>query len=70
MGVPGIVVGAFARDLHLHYGAGIPIQRGTEDIDFAFTVNSWSTVGQNSKRYDRGLLSPKVFEPSKQSSID
>lgn len=42
VGVPGIVVGAFARDLHLHYGAGIPIQRGTEDIDFAFTVNSWT----------------------------
>jgi predicted nucleotidyltransferase len=30
------------RDLHLHYGAGIPIQRGTEDIDFAFMVSSWS----------------------------
>lgn len=42
MGVPSIVVGAFARDLHLHYGAGIPIQRGTEDIDFAFTVQSWA----------------------------
>ncbi len=42
MGVPGFVVGAFARNLHLHYGAGLPIQRGTEDIDFAFTVNSWT----------------------------
>lgn len=39
--VPGIVVGAFARDLHLHYGAGVPIQRGTQDIDFAFAVRSW-----------------------------
>jgi predicted nucleotidyltransferase len=37
----GIVVGAFVRDLHLHYGAGIPIQRGTEDIDFAFAVRTW-----------------------------
>jgi predicted nucleotidyltransferase len=41
VGAPGIVVGAFARDLHLHYGAGIPVQRGTEDIDFAFAVGSW-----------------------------
>lgn len=42
LGVPGIVVGAFARDLHLHYGAGIPIQRSTEDMDLAFTLNSWT----------------------------
>lgn len=28
LGMPGIIVGAFVRDLHLHYGAGIPIQRG------------------------------------------
>lgn len=42
MDVPGIVVGAFARDLHLHYRAGIPIQRGTEDMDFAFALDSWT----------------------------
>lgn len=41
VGAPGIVVGAFARDLHLHYGAGVAVQRGTEDIDFAFAVRSW-----------------------------
>ena len=41
MGISGIVVGAFARDLHLHYEAGIPAQRATEDIDFAFAVRSW-----------------------------
>ncbi len=39
--VPAIVVGAFARDLHLHYGARVPIQRATQDIDFAFAVRSW-----------------------------
>jgi len=39
--VPAIVVGAFARDLHLHYGAQVPIQRFTQDIDFAFAVRSW-----------------------------
>lgn len=41
LGIQGIVVGAFARDLHLHYGAGIPIQRATEDVDFAFVVHEW-----------------------------
>ena len=40
--IRGIVVGAFARDLHLHYGAGIPVQRGTEDVDFAFVIDSWN----------------------------
>jgi predicted nucleotidyltransferase len=39
--IAGIVVGAFARDLHLNYGAGVPVQRGTEDIDFAFLVHTW-----------------------------
>jgi predicted nucleotidyltransferase len=42
LGIRGIVVGAFARDLHLHYGAGIPIQRATRDVDFAFMVASWA----------------------------
>lgn len=41
LNVPGIIVGAFARDLHLHYGAGIPVERATEDVDFAFMVDSW-----------------------------
>lgn len=40
--ISGVVVGAFARDLHLHYGAGIPVQRGTEDIDFAFAIAGWN----------------------------
>jgi predicted nucleotidyltransferase len=40
--IRGVVVGAFARDLHLHYGAGIPIQRATEDVDFALMVRDWA----------------------------
>jgi predicted nucleotidyltransferase len=43
LGVSTIVVGAFARDLHLVYGHGIDTQRGTEDLDFAFAVDGWST---------------------------
>lgn len=50
MGIPGIVVGAFARDLHLHYGAGIPVQRGTQDIDFAFAVRRWDEFDALRKR--------------------
>lgn len=42
LGIQGVVVGAFARDLHLHYGAGIKIQRATEDVDFAVMVRDWS----------------------------
>lgn len=39
--IAGLVVGAFARDLHLHYGAGLRVDRGTEDIDFALLVQDW-----------------------------
>lgn len=39
--LPYIVVGATARDLVLHYGYGMPIQRATRDIDFAVEVASW-----------------------------
>ena len=31
LGIVPLVAGAFARDLHLHYGSGIHIQRKTED---------------------------------------
>ncbi len=42
LGVATMIVGAFARDLHLVYGHGIDTQRGTEDLDFAFAVNDWT----------------------------
>ena len=38
MGVAPLIVGAFARDLHLQYQHGIAMQRQTEDIDFALAV--------------------------------
>lgn len=50
MGISAIVVGAFARDLHLHYGAGIPVQRSTEDVDFAFALRGWDEFDALSKR--------------------
>ena len=37
-----IITGAFARDLHLHYAWGVPVQRQTGDVDFALAVNDWT----------------------------
>lgn len=39
--IPHLVVGAFARDLVLHYYYGLTIQRATSDMDFAFWLHSW-----------------------------
>lgn len=36
-----LLVGAMARDLLLHYGHGVPIDRKTGDFDFAFAVADW-----------------------------
>lgn len=43
MGVAPLIVGAFARDLHLQYQHGIAMQRQTQDIDFALAVPDWAT---------------------------
>jgi len=37
-----LMVGAMARDLLLHYGSGLPVQRATTDVDLAFAVASWN----------------------------
>lgn len=37
-----LLVGAMARDLLLHYGHGVPIDRSTGDFDFAFAVADWN----------------------------
>ncbi len=42
LGIAPLIAGAFARDLHLHYGHSIQIQRETEDIDFALAVPDWA----------------------------
>lgn len=41
LGITPLIVGAFARDLHLHYGHGIETLRRTEDVDFALALPSW-----------------------------
>lgn len=42
VGIAPLIVGAFARDLHLLYRHGINMQRKTEDIDFALAIPDWA----------------------------
>lgn len=46
LGVTPLIVGAFARDLHLVYAHQIPVVRQTEDIDFALALDDWSAFEQ------------------------
>lgn len=41
MDVPVLIVGAFARDLHIRTRFGMDPGRVTEDVDLAFAVPSW-----------------------------
>lgn len=41
-GLKPLLVGAQARDLLLHYGHGLAIERATSDVDFAIAVEDWS----------------------------
>jgi len=52
-----LLVGATARDLLLFHAYGIKAARGTEDIDFAFAVASWSHF----EKLRKSLLSSDVF---------
>jgi len=52
-----LLVGAMARDLLLFHAHGIKAARGTEDIDLAFTVASWSDYEELRK----SLLSSGAF---------
>lgn len=47
---PVMVVGAFARDLLVHYAYDIPAHRQTEDVDFAIAVADWSVYADLKKR--------------------
>lgn len=60
MGISPLIAGAFARDLHLQYRAGIGTQRQTEDIDFALAVPDWAAFEALSQR----LTSSGAFQAS------
>jgi hypothetical protein len=49
LGIRGIVVGAFARDLHMHYGAGIQFN---EERRMSASL-SWSATGLSLMHYAR-----------------
>jgi len=54
-----LLVGALARDLLLHYGHGVKIQRMTNDTDFAVAVADWSEFTQARD----ALLASGLFAP-------
>ena len=49
-GVPTMVTGAFARDLHVYYAHGMDTIRQTEDIDLALSVSDWATFADVKQR--------------------
>jgi predicted nucleotidyltransferase len=53
-----LVVGALARDLWLHYGYAIEIERATEDVDLALAVD-WKGFSETRE----ALLATGLFEP-------
>lgn len=61
LGVRPMVVGAFARDLHLVYAHNIPVVRQTEDIDLALAVHDWSVF----ERLRTRLVASGSFAESK-----
>ena len=46
LGIHPLIVGAFARDLHLVHAHGLAIQRQTEDIDLALAVPDWQAFDE------------------------
>jgi predicted nucleotidyltransferase len=57
-----LIVGAFARDLHLVYAHGIPVVRQTEDLDLALAVPDWEAFEQ----LKSSLLKSGAFAESNQ----
>lgn len=60
LAIAPLIAGAFARDLHLHYGSGVHIQRKTEDIDFALAVPDWGAFDALRER----LIAGEMFSNS------
>jgi predicted nucleotidyltransferase len=60
LGIAPLIVGAFARDLHLLYRYGIETLRQTEDLDFALAVPDWSAFDALQAR----LIDTARFSPS------
>jgi predicted nucleotidyltransferase len=63
VGARPLIVGAFARDLHLVYAHAIPVQRQTEDLDLALAVPDWEAFEQ----IKASLLQSGNFSASKEA---
>jgi len=50
MGIQPLIVGAFARDLHLVHAHRIPVERQTEDVDLALALDGWPAFEQLRKK--------------------
>src|SRR3990172_3900519 len=60
LGIATLIVGAFARDLHLLYSHGIDVQRQTEDLDLAFALDDWAAFETMKEQ----LTASGAFQPS------
>jgi predicted nucleotidyltransferase len=60
LAVEPLIVGAFARDLHLTFAHGIPVLRQTEDVDLAIAIRDWAMFDE----LRAGLLASGSFEES------
>ena len=59
-----LIVGAFARDIHLVYAHGIDTRRRTEDVDLALAVPNWAAFDSLQKGLVDGgdfTLGPSTF---------
>lgn len=56
LSMPCLIVGAFARDLHLLHGHGIEMQRETGDVDIALAVTNWLAFNALKDRLIRNEL--------------
>ena len=61
LGIQPLVVGAFARDLHLAYAHHIPVTRQTEDIDFALAIDGWTAFDELRAK----LVASRLFTETK-----
>ncbi len=63
-GTNPLLVGALARDLLLHYGYGLQVERATTDVDLAFAVADWDAFSAV-----RGtLLASGLFETDRNAA--
>lgn len=66
-----LIIGAFARDVHVHLRAGRPLPRATADIDICIAVPDDDTFGRELGRLERGgtLRTRRRLPPAADASL-